>query len=330
MTSRAAGAAVLVTGATGVIGTWAVRHLAANGLRVTATDLLGADGGDPGAPGVEFHPGDLTDAEFVVRLLSARRFDAIVHLAGLLQFACEHDPGLAVRVNVDATRTVLEAARRTGVRRVILASSVAVFGAQDETVTETSPLLPPRAGYGVYAATKLLAERVGLAFHANAGGPEYVVFRLAAVFGLGRPRSTGMSDVLQRLYGGLLAGRAVEVSELSGHEYRHFVHVKDICGALVAALRHRDDISGVYNLAGPPELYVTVGAFADAVTVLAGRGGTATFSGSAASGARLDVTRIERRIGFVPTTNLPAAVATDRQWLEHRTGGARRDALHER
>ncbi len=154
---------VLVTGAFGLVGGATVRHLAALGRRVVATDLDTAANRKSAATlpaGVTVRWADLTDPGQVEALVSAVDPDAIIHLAAIIPPLCYANPTLARRVNVDATSNLLKAAAAQPDRpRFIQASSIAVYGPRNphrisEVLTAETPVRP----FDVYGGHKAEAE----------------------------------------------------------------------------------------------------------------------------------------------------------------------------
>lgn len=173
--------AVLVTGAFGLVGTATVRHLAAAGRPVVATDLdtpanRRAAGGLP--TGVPVRWADLTDPAAVEALLSALRPTSIVHLAAVIPPLCYAKPALARKVNVDATANIVKvAAAQPDCPRLVLASSIAVYGPRNphrntEPLNAETPVRP----WDVYGRHKVEAEAV-----VRESGLPWVILRLGGV-----------------------------------------------------------------------------------------------------------------------------------------------------
>ena len=149
----------LVTGALGCIGAWVVRCLVREGVAVAAFDLAGDPYRlrlimtDDELARVRFVTGDITDLPALERSLKDTGSTHIIHLAGLQVPFCKADPALGARVNVVGTVNVFEAAKRAGLRRVVYASSIAVYGLSEEypdgPVAHDAPMRP-RTHYGVY------------------------------------------------------------------------------------------------------------------------------------------------------------------------------------
>jgi dihydroflavonol-4-reductase len=118
---------IVVTGAAGFIGSNVVRALVGAGHAVRALHLPGEDTRNLAGLDVEPVAGDVTDGAAMRR--AAAGCDHVFHLAAIYAL-WTRDPERMRRVNVDGTRTVLEAARAAGVRRVVYTSSIARFGGQ--------------------------------------------------------------------------------------------------------------------------------------------------------------------------------------------------------
>jgi D-erythronate 2-dehydrogenase len=149
---------ILVTGAAGFLGTRVIEALLGQkGLRSEVSAIVAADlTACPVAnPRVQSRVGSIADADFVHSVVG-RDIEAVYHLAAVLSGQSESDFDLGMRVNVDATRCLLEACRRLETApRFVFASSVAVFGGPlPEVVPEDMALLP----HSSYGTEKAIAE----------------------------------------------------------------------------------------------------------------------------------------------------------------------------
>lgn len=148
-----------VTGALGCIGAWVVRNLVREGVPTTVFDLGGSTHrlelimtADELAQ-VNFIKGDVSDLNVVESAVKDTGTTHIIHLAGLQVPMCKADPSLGARVNVMGTVNIFEAAKRAGLKHVVYASSIAVYGLSEEYPEgalqhEAAP--KPRTHYGVY------------------------------------------------------------------------------------------------------------------------------------------------------------------------------------
>ncbi len=222
------GARVLVTGGAGFLGRHLVRTL------LTETEVLSIDPAHgpapPGSPPERFHAAacDLLDAAELARLCRAYPLEVVYHLAAVLALPAERDPAMACRVNVEGTANLLEAARLAGVRQVVFASSIAVYGSGAEgPITEAAPLRPEL----VYGVTKAAGELLG-GRYAAACGLDFRALRLPSVIGPGRGGES-VTGNYSRLVEAARAGEPFEV-HLPPETCLPLVYVKDAVAALRA------------------------------------------------------------------------------------------------
>ena len=215
-------------GGAGYIGSVLVERLLEKGYRVRVLDSL-LYGDQPLRP-VRSHPdfelivGDCRNIQDVVR--AVRGVDSIIHLAAIVgDPACEQDHGPALETNYAATRMLIEIAKGHGVSRFLFASSCSVYGATDVEMDENA--VEPISLYG---RTKVDAERALLDARSDTFHP--TILRYATVFGLGyRPRFD--------LVVNLLTAKACQegvITIYNGHQWRPFIHVRDLVEATVRVL----------------------------------------------------------------------------------------------
>jgi nucleoside-diphosphate-sugar epimerase len=153
---------ILTTGGAGYIGAVLTPKLLAAGHRVTVLDAL-VFGDAPlasvkGKDDFRLVCGDLRDRELVSRVLQEGRFDAVIHLAAISNDpSSELDPELTREVNLDAVEFLMREAKRSGVSRLLYASSASVYGIkEEEEVTEDLDLEP----ITIYARYKAEGEKI--------------------------------------------------------------------------------------------------------------------------------------------------------------------------
>src|SRR4051794_14954997 len=151
----------LITGGYGFMGAWIAKNLLADGAAVHVYDLkedprrLRLLLPDEQVRRVTFVPGDVTDLATLTGALKTHGITHLIHLAGLQVPTCRADPMLGAKVNVLGTLAVFEAAKALGkqVKRIVYASSAAVFGGPDKYPPgphpDDAPLIPG-THYGVF------------------------------------------------------------------------------------------------------------------------------------------------------------------------------------
>lgn len=229
------GGVVLVTGGTGALGRALVEQLlekGSNPVRVLARSRT-----SPLSPRVEYVTGDVTDPDAVAIAMQGVR--TVFHLAALLHVT-DPPPSLEPeyeRINVGGTQTIVDAARSAGVDRVVLFSTIAVYGPnRAERLDEESAPNPDTA----YASSKLSAERIVLGARTPAGRPLGTVLRLAAVYG---PHVKGN---YRRLLDAIQGRRLVRVGP--GANRRILVFDEDAAAAAVLAAAHPTAAGRIYNV----------------------------------------------------------------------------------
>lgn len=210
---------VLVTGATGFVGTHLVSRLLDAGTRVRV--LVRHDNRVERA---ETATGDLTDFESVFEAM--RDIGTVIHLGGIASVGlAQESPHEAFRVNTLGTQNVMEAARLRGVNRAVVLSTAHVYGRPLQLpVTEEHPVAPA----SVYAATKLAADTIAMAYHQNLGLAVNIL-RTFNVYGPGQRAATVISSIAQQ------ALQRGEVRVQDSRPKVDFVFVEDVVDGLIAA-----------------------------------------------------------------------------------------------
>ena len=219
----------LITGAAGFLGSALAEHLAREGHQVRGLDDLST--GDPQAlsPDIHFTRGDVNDRPKLWTLL--QEVDCVYHLAARVSvpesvlYPREYNA-----VNVGGTVSLMEAMRDVGVKRVILASSGAVYGDQGEQpLTETAI---PDPG-SPYAVSKFSAEHYVHTI-GKLWGIETVCLRIFNAYGPGQHLPPSHPPVVPHFLRQALRGGSL-VAHGDGNQTRDYVYVDDVVSAMVAA-----------------------------------------------------------------------------------------------
>ncbi|HVU26545.1 MAG TPA: GDP-mannose 4,6-dehydratase [Verrucomicrobiae bacterium] len=231
----------LVTGGAGFIGSHVCERLLRDGHGVWTFDDLN-DFYDPQlkrknirdiqslAKPFEFIQGDLCDANALNEIFSSVKFDQVIHLAARAGVRPSlEQPALYQRVNVEGTVNLLEAARKSGVKKIILASSSSVYGVNAKVpFSESDPIF---SAISPYAASKLACEALGHVYH-HVHKMDVTMLRLFTVYG---PRQR--PDLAIRKFAALItSGKPIPVFG-DGGTARDYTYVSDTVDGIVAATK---------------------------------------------------------------------------------------------
>ena len=232
----------LVTGGAGFIGSHVCERLLRDGHAVWVLDDLNHFY-DPAlkrrniaelqalAKPFEFVQGDLTDAATVNELIGGVKFDQIIHLAARAGVRPSlEEPALYQRVNVEGTVNILEAARKSGCKKITIASSSSVYGVNAKTpFSESDPIF---SAISPYAASKLACEALGHVYH-HIYGLDVIMLRFFTVYG---PRQR--PDLAIHKFAKLIcAGKPIPVFG-DGSTARDYTFISDIVDGIEACTRN--------------------------------------------------------------------------------------------
>jgi UDP-glucose 4-epimerase len=237
---------VIVTGGSGFIGSHVVDALAAHGHEVCIYDLDTPQHG----PVCEYVRGDTRDLDRLMK--TARSGDAIFHLAAEANVNRFFESPLFSNENTSqSTMCVLEAARRVGAARVLLASTEWVYGSAsahgDDMITEDRAYA--QAPDHLYTCSKIAAELFCIGYQ-KLYGVEYTLMRYGIPFGE-RARSETVTPIFVRR---ILKNETITIHG-DGSQYRQFIYVKDLAEGNVACLNERGR-NEVFNLNGKEKVTV--------------------------------------------------------------------------
>ena len=307
----------LVTGGAGFIGSHLVEELVRRGERVRVVDSLvtGYRENLASVAGrITFLRGSICDRRMVEK--AAAGCEVVFHLAAVVSVPKSVDDPLgSAAVNETGSLNVLEAARGAQARRVVFASSSAVYG--DDPTLPKREQMPPKP-LTPYAVQKLVVEYY-LSVYQSLYGLETVGLRFFNVFGPRQDPSSPYSGVISIFMNKALSG-APPVIYGDGRQSRDFVFVGDVVQALISAAKSSSAPGKVFNVGTGKSL--TISGLWEMIAALSGsvakpvnkpsRPGDIPHSLSAIDSAAAD-------LGFVPRVSLERGLGVTLDWYRGST-----------
>lgn len=290
----------LITGGAGFIGSTLANHLIREGHHVRVLDDLSA-GCDPARldPKVLFTRGDVKDVPKLWTLL--QNVDCVYHLAARVYVAQSIlYPRDYNDVNVGGTVAVMEAMRDAGVKRVVLASSGAVYG--EQAVQPVKEIQPPNP-QSPYAVSKIAAEHYVFTIGAL-WDIETVALRIFNAYGPGQQVPTSHPPVIPQFVKQALGGGSLVVFG-DGSQTRDFVYIDDVVEAMVAAATASEVDRTIINVGRGQE--ISIKELVNKVRQTTKRKVHPLYSAAESGGvSRLvaDISLARQKLGFNPKTDI--------------------------
>jgi UDP-glucose 4-epimerase len=307
---------ILITGGTGYLGSWVTRKLIEQGARVVTysrhpdttylKDIVDR---------FDCVAGDVLDLPSLIHTIRRYGVERVIHMSTTLSKALEANPFLGYRVNVDGALNVFEASRLMDIRRVVYISSKAVYDtvrgeyAQPtyKPIDEDYPKAP-HAPVGVYGATKLFMENMGLSYD-RIYGLDFVALRFAATYGPGQLTRHIFSSTSKIIESAMLGG-PLKVSQDDIDQLEDMAYIKDMANGVVLAcftenLKHR-----IFHLgAGKQEtlrhaIEIVTEIFGELPVEIGPRLGTTSFGNPCI----FNIDRARRELGYSPQYDLEAGI----------------------
>lgn len=238
---------VLITGAGGCIGSWALALLTRAGVATAAFDLSTDTRrprllmSDVELSRIQWLSGDIADPQAVLDAMKTSGTSAVIHLAALQVPFCKTDPVAGARVNVVGTVNVFEAARQLGIKRLAYASSIAAHGAIDSASGSgpshgTLPTL-----YGAYKHCNEQTAKV----YSQDWGVHSVGMRPGVVYGVGRDQGLTSKTTVA-----VLAAAAQRPYAIPFRGPISWLHAGEVASAFVRAVAKERNGAPVFDING--------------------------------------------------------------------------------
>jgi nucleoside-diphosphate-sugar epimerase len=256
---------VLVTGGAGFIGSHLVDTLVAEGCDVVVLDDL-SSGSLSNLKHVKnkitFYQGDIQDQKILMQ--AAKNCEVIFHQAAMVSVTKTVDnPVDSAFINDIGTLLVLESARQNKVKRVILASSSAVYG--DDPLLPKHENMPPKP-MSPYAVQKLTGELYARIYY-DLYGLETVCLRYFNVYGPRQDPSSPYSGVIS-IFMTKAVSKKPPVIYGDGKQYRDFIFVKDVVKANLLAATEDDAAGQIFNIGTGK--HVSINSLWDMISLFSG------------------------------------------------------------
>jgi len=312
--------AVLVTGCAGFIGSHAVDALISGGHRVLGLDNLSSGSRAnlrqwDGDPRFCFIEADVTQDLGGVLDDAAGQFgpiERIVHLAAQTMVPLSvNDPLLDIRVNVEGTVAMLEYARRRRVKKVVFASSSAVYDDDAPVPVTEESRVRPSSPYGI----DKFGGELFLDYYARVHGLSYTALRFMNVYGPRQNPESDYSGVISIFLDRALTGKPITIYG-DGEQTRDFVHARDAAQAVASAVRDAAGDRAVINVGTGRE--TSINLLARMIVELTGSKSVINYAPTRLGDVRYSVTTLERArslLAFEPKIGLRDGLAETLAWL---------------
>ncbi|HSB46968.1 MAG TPA: SDR family oxidoreductase [Candidatus Bilamarchaeum sp.] len=290
----------LVTGGAGFIGSHIAELLLSAGHAVTILDNLSSGRKSSIPHGAKLVRGSVTDRKAVDKAMEG--IDCVFHEAAIVSVAFSmKEPIKTMEVNAGGTGTVLESALSSGAKKVVIASSAAVYGDSPPPLREDSPLRP----ISPYGESKLACERLAGSY-SKEHGLKAVSLRYFNVYGPRQDPSSPYSGVIARFMDAARRGGRPTIFG-DGTQTRDFIYVKDVARANLHAMERGE--SGEFNIgSGKP---VSVLWLWGSIKGIARSGGEPEFAPAREGDIKhslADISKAKKSLGFEPGYSLEAGL----------------------
>jgi nucleoside-diphosphate-sugar epimerase len=293
----------LITGGSGFVGSYLLHELASRPEQLVVFDKQVRPAAND-LKNVIWEQGDVTNKEELLRIVEKYNIEGIIHLAFILLSETNKSPYTSIKVNCDGTLNVFEISAIKGVKKVIWASSVQVYGSEkfygEKVWVDENANKDPETLYG---KCKLFCEGIAQYYRENAQ-LNAVGLRFSTVYGHGRVSgsNTYLCDLIEKAAGG------ENVVFPLGDHLNNLLYVKDAAGAILKCMDIPHFSSEIYNICS--ECICTGANIAEVVQELLPEVKVTYQPGKAANKATpyTNRTLAEKELGFIPQYPLKTAI----------------------
>ena len=313
-------ATFLVTGGAGFIGSNLVKRLVNDRLgEVRVIDNLSAGKRENLAEvinRIDFQPGDVRDRGFVEE--QVRGIDVVFHHAALASVDQSiSDPITANESNIDGTLNILLAARDHGVRRIVYASSAALYGDSPELPKHEDMPIDPLSPY---ALSKYAGERYCQLFY-DLFGVETVCLRYFNVFGPNQDAGSQYAAAIPRFISAILKGKAITIYG-DGEQTRDFAFIENIVSANLLAASSKNGVGEVFNIACGER--ISINQLAKYLMEALGRSVPVVHEAPRAGEVKhslADISKAVKQLGYEPSVDVLEGLRRSATWAESALSG---------
>ncbi|MBI4192678.1 MAG: NAD(P)-dependent oxidoreductase [Betaproteobacteria bacterium] len=313
---------ICITGGLGVIGSWITRAIIRKGMRPVVLSRNKDFSLLPDCVGAfDYFPCDIQDSELINKIFMREKIERLIHAAAITMALSERDPVEAVRVNDVGTATVMNAAGKQNLERVVFLSSGSIYDQWSKSaadrkirIDENFPIRPIH----ISRITKVCAEEIGRYFSRRYGF-QFVAIRSSTMYGPGKLRHHGSMAIHSLLIENAIQGLPTKVSQ-GGDQEDDIIYAADIAEGVVSACFCEKLSYDVYNIASGKA--ITLLEFADAVRTVFPFARMEIGAGKNYLGTGLvtdrvfDISRAHQDLDFRPKYDTLSAIDNYRSMLE--------------